>query len=37
VGLRVFVPVLYGVEQLRIEARQSSQVLGVDLVGFALV
>jgi hypothetical protein len=33
VDLGVFASALYGVEQLRIQACQASQVLGVDLVG----
>ena len=36
-GLGVLVPVLHRVKQLRIEARQASQVLGIDLVGLALI
>ena len=36
-GLGVFAPVPNRVEQLRIEARQASQVLGIDLVGLTLV
>src|SRR5215217_4976488 len=36
-GLGVLAPVRHRVEQLRIQARQASEVLGVDLVGFALV
>jgi hypothetical protein len=36
-GLGVFASVLYWVEQLRIEACQPSQVLGIHLVGLAPV
>jgi hypothetical protein len=36
-GLGVFASVLQRVQQLRIEACQASQILGVDLVRFALV
>ena len=36
-GLGVFAPVLYGVQQLRIEACQAGQVLGIDFVGLAPV
>jgi hypothetical protein len=36
VGLRAFASVLEWVQQLRVKSRQSSQVLGVDLIGFAL-
>jgi hypothetical protein len=37
VGLGVFAPVPNRVEQLRIQARQASEVLVVDLIRFALV
>src|SRR5688500_6641515 len=36
-GLRVFAPVLEWVRELRIQASQASQVLGVDLICFTLV
>ena len=36
-GLALFAPVLEWVQQLRIQSCQASQVLGVDLVGLALV
>jgi hypothetical protein len=35
-GLALFAPVLYGIEQLGIEARQAGEVLGIDLVGLVL-
>jgi len=34
-GLGIFAPVLYRVQELRIEACKASQVFGVDLVGLA--
>jgi hypothetical protein len=36
VGLGIFAPVLERIQQLRVQARQSGQVLGVDLVGLSL-
>jgi hypothetical protein len=36
-SLALFTPVLEWVEQFRIETRQASQVLGVDLVGLYLL
>jgi hypothetical protein len=36
-GLRVFAPVLDGVQELGVHSSQASQVLGVDLVGLAFV
>jgi hypothetical protein len=36
-SLAVFAPVLEWVQELRIQACQASQVLGIYLVGFALV
>jgi hypothetical protein len=36
-SLALLAPMLYGVEELRIEACQASQILGVDLVGLAFV
>jgi hypothetical protein len=35
-GLGIFAPVLERVQELRIQACQASQILGVDLVGFTL-
>jgi hypothetical protein len=36
-SLRVFVPVLERIQELRIQTRQTSEVLGIDLIRFALV
>jgi hypothetical protein len=36
-GLRVFAPMLEGVQQLRVHSCQASQVLGVYLIGLAFV
>src|SRR5215212_3741284 len=36
-GLGVFAPMFERVQELRVKTRQASQVLGVDLVGLALV
>jgi hypothetical protein len=36
-SLRVFVPVLERIQELRIQPRQTSEVLGIDLIRFALV
>jgi hypothetical protein len=36
-GLALFAPVLERIQQLRVQARQSGQVLGVYLVGLSLV
>ena len=37
VSLGVFAPVLERIQELRIQTRQSSKVLGVDLIRFVLV
>jgi hypothetical protein len=36
-GLALFAPVLERVQELRIETRQASEVLGVYLIGLSLV
>jgi hypothetical protein len=36
-GLGIFAPMFEWVQQLRVETRQASKVLGIDLVGLALV
>jgi hypothetical protein len=36
VSLALFAPVLEWIEQLRIQARQASEVFGIDLIGLLL-